>query len=181
MIGGGWACLLILPAALMLAAVLACLHERRLVGLPRETIGRWRRTSIFGKFIICAFVLRFAYTGATKLMQPMGYINTVNLVGIGPCNNPVYLGVTTTNHVAVCGSDDVSRSRFTRHRYVFAEGVIFDACIGPVLGTQTRLEYLRSVIDSSTEAERISSPYSPFGPPSTTDFETRNYSIIGVK
>ena len=113
--------------------------------------------------------------------QPMGYINTVNIVGVGVCNNPGYLGLIAPNNVAVCGMDDISRSRFKFHSYVFAESVIFDACIGPALGTQMRLAYLKSVIDSSTDAERLWSPFSPVGPPSATDFEERNYSIIGVK
>ena len=114
--------------------------------------------------------------------QPIGYINTVNLVGIGQCNNPVYLGSETTNHVAVCGEDDVSRSRLARHRYVFAEGVIFDACFGPELGTKTNIEYLKSLIDSSTEAERLWSLFSPMGVPTLPfdmDFERRDYLIIG--
>ena len=116
------------------------------------------------------------------MTQPFGYINTVNFVGVGPCNNPVYLGSETTNHVAVCGEDDTSRSRFTRHRYVFAEGVVFDACAGPALGTQTNIEYLKSLIDSSTEAERLWSLFSPFDDPDNPfimDFEPRNYSFIG--
>ena len=55
--------------------------------------------------------------------------------------------------MAVCGADDASRSRLTRHRYVFAEGAIFDACVDPVLGTQTHNEYLNSTIDHSTADE----------------------------
>ena len=112
------------------------------------------------------------------MTQPFGYINTVNLVGVGPCNNPVYLGTNTTNHVAVCGEDDVSRSYLTRHRFVYAEDVIFDACIGPALGTQTIIEYLKSIIDSSTEAERIRSLFSPFNDPEVpleVKFELRDY------
>ena len=115
------------------------------------------------------------------MTQPIGYINTVNIVGVGPCNNPGCLGLDPPNNLAVCGDNDTCRSRFTLHRYVFAEEVVFDACVGPALGTQTRLEYLKAVIDSSTEAERLWSPFSPFGLPSTTDFEERSYSIIGVK
>ena len=116
------------------------------------------------------------------MTQPIGYINTTNLVGVGLCNNPLYLGSETTNHVAVCGVDDVSRSRFTRHRYVFAEGFIFDACIGPALGMQTNIEYLKSMIDSSTEAERLWSLFSPFDIPDIPlimDFGERDYLIIG--
>ena len=116
------------------------------------------------------------------MTQPFGYINTVNLVGVGQCNNPGYLGTETSNHVAVCGSDDASRSRLTRHRYVFAEGVIFDACFGPVLGTQTNIEYLKSLIDCSTEEERGRSLFSPTNMPSIPfkmDFEPRNYWFFG--
>ena len=116
------------------------------------------------------------------MTQPFGYVNTVSIVGVGPCNNPVYLGPYTTNHVAICGADDISRSRLTRHRYVFAEGAVFDACFGPALGTQTNVEYLRSIIDSSTEAERLWGLFSPFDIPSIPfdmDFEKRDYLIIG--
>ena len=84
--------------------------------------------------------------------------------------------------MAVCGLDDASRSYLARHRYVFAEGVIFDACFGPALGTQTNTEYLKAIIDSSTEAEWLKSLFSPVDVPNIPfkmKFETRNYSIIG--
>ena len=84
--------------------------------------------------------------------------------------------------MAVCGADDASRSRLTRHRYVFAEGAIFDACFGPELGTQTNIEYLKSIIDVSTETEWLKSLFSPVDVPNIPfkmKFETRNYSIIG--
>ena len=84
--------------------------------------------------------------------------------------------------MAVCGADDASRSYLARHRYVYAEGVVFDACFGPALGTQTNVEYLRSIIDSSTEAERLWGLFSPFDIPSIPfdmDFEKRDYLIIG--
>ena len=116
--------------------------------------------------------------------QPIGYINTVNLVGVGPCNNPGYLGLDAPCNVAVCDPDDTSRSNFKYHRYVLAEGVVFDACVGPALGTQTRLEYLRSVIDTSTEAEWSESLFSPLGNPAIPfkmKYESRNYWLIGVK
>lgn len=38
MINGGWTWLLVLPAALLVAAALACLRARQLVGLPREAM-----------------------------------------------------------------------------------------------------------------------------------------------
>ena len=116
------------------------------------------------------------------MTQPFGYVNTVSIVGVGPCNNPVYLGPYTTNHVAICGADDISRSRLTRHRYVFAEGAVFDACFGPALGTQTNIEYLKSIIDSSTEEEWLKSLFSPVDVPNIPfkmKFETRDYLIIG--
>ena len=102
-------------------------------------------------------------------LHPFGYMKPLNLIGVGLCNNPVYLGEHTTNHIAVCGSDDASRSRFVRHRYVFAEGVIFDACAGPALGTQTQAEYLNSVIDHSTADEERHGYFSSEHPGSNTE------------
>ena len=67
--GSAWSWLLVLPAALLAAAALVHLHARRLIGLPHEAISRWKRISTFGKIIICAFVMRFTYTGATKLLR----------------------------------------------------------------------------------------------------------------
>ena len=116
--------------------------------------------------------------------QPIGYINTIEIVGIGPCNNPGYLGGATTNHIAICGVDDTSRSRLTQHRYVIAEGVVFDACIGPALGTQTNIGYLESIIDTSTDVERLWSPFLFLGNLPVTfkmKFDPRNYWIIGAK
>ena len=55
--------------------------------------------------------------------------------------------------MVVCGSDDASRSRLTRHRYVFAEGAVFDACFGPALG-MGYIPYLVQAIDYSTAAEQ---------------------------
>ena len=64
-----WLVLLILPTALLVAVALCCLRERGLVGLPQEAINRWKGFSTFGKVIICAFVMWFTYTGATKLLR----------------------------------------------------------------------------------------------------------------
>ena len=121
---------------------------------------------------------------AVVMTQPIGYINTIDIVGIGPCNNPGYLGAATTNHVAVCGVDDASRSRLALHRYVIAEGVVFDACIGPALGTQTNIGYLESIVDTSTDVERLWSPFLFFGDLAVTfkmKSDPRNYWIIGTK
>ncbi len=84
--------------------------------------------------------------------------------------------------MVVCGLDDASRSRLTRHRYVYVEGVIFAACFGPALGTQTNIEYLKSIIDSSTEEEWLKSLFPPVDVPNIPfkmKFETRDYLIIG--
>ena len=76
--------------------------------------------------------------------------------------------------------DDISRARFSNHMYVFSEGVIFDACVGPALGTQTNVEYLKALIDTSTETEMnrsFFSPYEEFDFPKKIIFETRNYKV----
>ena len=114
--------------------------------------------------------------------MPFGYINTVNFVGIGPCNNPIYqktgeieywkdkwydqvglVPTRMTNTVLrsqVCFADETQRSYFQSHAFVgVVDGRIFDACVGPALGTLLINDYMRSVIDYSTENERIFSRY----------------------
>ena len=114
--------------------------------------------------------------------KPFGYINTVNLVGVGPCNNPVYemaeeieywkdeldnqgqlVTLPKTNTVLrtqICSADETQRSFFQTHTFVGVyDGRIFDACVGPALGTLQINDYMRSVIDYSTENEKRLSRY----------------------
>ena len=114
--------------------------------------------------------------------MPFGYINTTNLVGVGMCNNPAYemtekleywkdemddqghlFAKTETNTVlraAICSEDETQRSFFLAHVFVgMGDGQIFDACVGPALGTTHINDYMRSLIDYSTENERRVSRY----------------------
>ena len=112
--------------------------------------------------------------------RPFGYINVVNLVGVGPCNNPFYTDPATQVRVRIAGQDDADRSTFSWHMYVFAEGVIFDACAGAELGTKGHAEYLRSMIDTSTAEETERSFFAPFnslGVLPEIAFETHEYKI----
>lgn len=87
-----------------------------------------------------------------RYMDPFGYINTVNLVGEGNCNNPFY-PLTTSGKIA--GADDVypDRSRFGNHAFTKYGGSIYDACAGPHTGTRTEVQYVSDTVDSSTPAE----------------------------
>ena len=56
--------------------------------------------------------------------------------------------------------DETQRSYFQTHVFVGArEGRIYDACLGPCLGSKLINDYMRSVIDYSTENERRLSRY----------------------
>ncbi|MDR0522564.1 MAG: hypothetical protein LBH00_12040 [Planctomycetaceae bacterium] len=96
-------------------------------------------------------------------MQPFGYINEVNLVGVGQCNNPFYNNndpFFTTDPNPIVDSDwtiSEGRSRFGNHAFtVLADSsnteYVYDACaltIDVVLDT-----YLSDTIDTSTDAEQ---------------------------
>ena len=130
---------------------------------------------------------------------PFGYITTTNLVGVGRCNNPVYessdnhsywkeeidsMGNVTNKkyyteilHVPVCAEDETQRSYFQAHAFVGVfDGRIFDACVGPGLGTLLINDYMRSVIDYSTENERRFSRYWNAAS-SKVSWLTNNYSV----
>lgn len=81
--------------------------------------------------------------------SPFGYINTTNLVGVGnPTNNPFMNDPESCNEY-ICTSIAHNRSSFSNHMYVLFDGVVFDACAGPELGTQSLMRYLMNVIDRS--------------------------------
>ena len=84
-----------------------------------------------------------------------GYLNPVNLVGIGLCNNPIYEFKLCTNRHPIVGLDDVypSRMPFGMHVFAILDGLVFDACAGPVSGKDP-LRYYNDVVDKSTPEER---------------------------
>ena len=107
--------------------------------------------------------------------EPFGFINMVNIVGIGPCNNPFYTGPYTVIHIPIAGQDDTTRSSFGNHMYVYAEGRIFDACVGAELGTKDNITFLRSIIDFSTDLEMPSCFFCV--PQRQCQFKSRNYTL----
>ncbi len=93
--------------------------------------------------------------------SPFGYINSANLVGVGLCNNPFYGDPRSLRcGMHICNSDDVLRSRFGNHMYATWFESVFDACVGPHLGSMTQSDYLYNMIDTSTEYERQRSYFS---------------------
>ena len=66
----------------------------------------------------------------------------------------------TVLRTQICSADETQRSFFQTHAFVGVyDGRIFDACVGPALGTLQINDYMRSVIDYSTENERRLSRY----------------------
>lgn len=92
-----------------------------------------------------------------------GYINTTNLVGVGPCNNPFYQPVTCDNPkrpgVPVTDTNNIHRSLFGSHVLISYNDKIYDATLGPALGTQSLEEYLKTMIDISTPKEASKASY----------------------
>jgi hypothetical protein len=94
-------------------------------------------------------------------LHPFGYINPINLVGIGQCNNPFFSSTNAVVNTPMASPDDIRREYFSNHMYVLFDGTVFDACAGPSLGTQTHATYLSTVVDTSTSSERSPSWASP--------------------
>ena len=88
-------------------------------------------------------------------MRPFGYIGPVNLSGVGICNNPFYNDNFCTNNVPLVGMDDLfpGRTGFGNHAFVLYDWHIFDACSGPAQGEMRIVDYLMTVIDTSTPEE----------------------------
>ena len=88
-------------------------------------------------------------------MNPFGYINTVDLVGVGACNNPFFENKTEPYGTSALVGTDLTlpdRSGFGNHAFAMLGGSAFDSCAGPVCGVNV-LQYKLSTIDTSTPAE----------------------------
>ena len=102
-----------------------------------------------------------ALSGATgtKLgwvfLNPYGYINKTNLVGIGACNNPFFKGNGTKPVVDRLSAD---RTAFGNHAFIANGTKILDACAGPHLGTETLRAYMESAIDVEVTMKALGAP-----------------------
>ena len=106
-----------------------------------------------------------------RYMKPFGYINTVNLVGEGNCNNPFY---PLTAGGKIAGADDVypDRSGFGNHAFAKYGGNIYDACAGPHTGTRIEAQYVSDTVDSSTPAEAaVAGDTTDISPGAVTDLQ----------
>ena len=97
---------------------------------------------------VCTFATLFGIDVQYKFMEPFGYINTTDLVGLDydNCNNPFFRNNLANKLVA---PDLPTRSGFKNHAFAVFRGYVFDACAGPALGTQTEAQYVADVIDVS--------------------------------
>ena len=82
-------------------------------------------------------------------LQPFGYLNPINLVGFGICNNPFFAADPSKQLV----DKDAPRSSFRNHAFVRLNGKIYDSCGGPEMGTNSLSNYLTLVIDRSKPFE----------------------------
>ena len=88
-------------------------------------------------------------------VRPFGYINPLNLIGHGFCNNPGFYEANDRMRPL----DDATRSRFKTHTFALFDFQVYDACVGPVTGLGY-IPYLLQTIDYSTADEQFLSALS---------------------
>lgn len=93
-------------------------------------------------------------------LQPYGYIQQTNLVGVGACNNPFFESNGSKPVVAATSKD---RTAFGNHAFVGGRDKINDSCAGPHLGTESLRQYIRAAIDIGPSIEAVAPGYSPDG------------------
>ena len=87
-----------LPAALLVAAGLVHLRERRLIGLPRAAMDRWRQTPLLGKILVCLLFAQFSHEGVTKLLRnPPAQTPPPPVAVVQPAVGDLHAGFEATN------------------------------------------------------------------------------------
>jgi len=92
---------------------------------------------------------------AVRTRLSFGYINTIDIAGVGPCNNPFFNDSGYTNQPIVNSDfiDSDGRSYFGFHAFVQINNKIYDATAGPNLGEYDLMTYISNTVDSSTQPE----------------------------
>lgn len=118
-----------------------------------------KRSNLVNCYDQAAAVQALAGATGVKLgwvfLRPYGYIKTTNLVGVGTCNNPFYMGNGSSPVVA---GAPPSRTAFDNHAFIANGNKILDACAGPHLGTETLRAYMESAIDAEPTLKAIGAP-----------------------
>ncbi|MCI0379994.1 MAG: DUF4150 domain-containing protein [Gemmataceae bacterium] len=128
------------------------------------------------------YIFMGTFEGSPPGVVAFGFITTTDLVGVGACNNPFYMGEWHHPHEAVTRAQIDSykivnpgtpppmhkepdgyiwpwgRSSFGNHGFCQYRGKIYDACAGPHLGTESPNEYAKNSIDVSRKYYRSHAP-----------------------
>jgi hypothetical protein len=83
-----------------------------------------------------------------RFLEPCGHIQIVDLLGVGPCNNPLFED-PDGGFPALPIVEGTPRSSFNNHTFCQVGGRIFDACVGPHVGIHLPDTYLASLIDTT--------------------------------
>jgi hypothetical protein len=77
-------------------------------------------------------------------LDPFGYIQPANLIGVGMCNNPFF---ESNGSDRMIQPHHANRTAFGNHAFCDLAGKMVDACAGPHTATETAQEYINASID----------------------------------
>ena len=130
-------------------------------GKPRRPVNSYD-ISVLHQVLVSLGVDATATQVRLKYVQPFGFINRTQLLGRAEnptstsnpkneCNNPLYGDVFYMKGM-ICDVDEPKRSALRDHMFLtFQEDgkeLVYDACIGPHLGTTGEPQYLTAVLDA---------------------------------
>ncbi len=86
-------------------------------------------------------------------VEPFGYINSVNLVGIGNCNNPFFNNSENRGcDTPLVAENNLARTSFGNHAFTVYNDKVYDACGGPITGDSFSV-YFTTLIDFNSNIQ----------------------------
>jgi hypothetical protein len=113
-----------------------------------------------------------------QYMEPFGYLAETDLIGEGQCNNPLYrLAPKEEDKVKLVDSKNLVGTRiFNNHAFSIIDNKVFDACVGPHLGTETVDEYIKKAVDNPKPTASATA-----NPPDSEEYVTKANAAKGSK